>query len=444
MKKQFYNLVLGVVMLFGFTVFSYAQPNRFDESKQPKEAIDYTSKAFSKGHKNAWIGGGFTYYQFANTGDHIFIAGSEFSEIEVGNKITYVQFFHHFGTLDLQDGSSVTLNNTGYTIKIYENPILGGDSASVGLFDTTIGTPVYQESFSMQEAEGYGIVTAPLTTPYTVNSNDFWIAISYDNGRGAILYDATLAEDKYYMYYTDEDENKTYIINIPLPLSISLYLDNGKDDADVEAAFVDAYPSPTAYITTTSISQTADLSIYPVVINNGPNDVNKKITISVKVGNHDIYTGEKDFTSSVLEKDYISVVTNNSTYLTLTAAKMDELGLSGNFNIVFTTTYTGIEIDPSNNTATLAVTRGSVGVAEQDQIYAISLYPNPVSDYLKINNIIEATDINIYNVTGQLVKKVSAATGSVDIDVNNLSNGIYIVKMQSGKNTCTEKIQVVR
>ncbi|MDR0367919.1 MAG: T9SS type A sorting domain-containing protein, partial [Bacteroidales bacterium] len=77
---------------------------------------------------------------------------------------------------------------------------------------------------------------------------------------------------------------------------------------------------------------------------------------------------------------------------------------------------------------------GNVDNTELTNLNAISMYPNPVSDRLTIDNLTEATDISVYSITGQLVKTISSATGSTAIDVDNLSNGFYIVKMQSGKN----------
>jgi len=75
---------------------------------------------------------------------------------------------------------------------------------------------------------------------------------------------------------------------------------------------------------------------------------------------------------------------------------------------------------------------------------AAKIYPNPVRDNLKIENLQDATDIRIYNVMGQEVKTVSSAMGSAEIDMSGLSNGLYFVKMQNGKSIRTEKIQVVK
>jgi len=80
----------------------------------------------------------------------------------------------------------------------------------------------------------------------------------------------------------------------------------------------------------------------------------------------------------------------------------------------------------------------------ENTMKSVKIYPNPIRDNLKIENLNEATDINIYTVTGQLVRTILSAEGSTEIDMSNLSNGMYFIKMQNGKSIRTEKIQIVR
>ena len=106
-------------------------------------------------------------------------------------------------------------------------------------------------------------------------------------------------------------------------------------------------------------------------------------------------------------------------------------------------------VDYSSSAAICAIynftSSGSgTGIADAETLKSAKLYPNPVRESLKIENLNEATDINIYNIMGQEVQKVSSVMGSVEIDMSGLSNGLYFVKMQNGKNIRTEKIQVVK
>lgn len=79
------------------------------------------------------------------------------------------------------------------------------------------------------------------------------------------------------------------------------------------------------------------------------------------------------------------------------------------------------------------------GVAES-AMDAISLYPNPVRNNLTIENADNVT-VNIYAVNGQMVKSL-VVNGTANVDMSDLSNGMYIVKMQSQGSISTKKIQV--
>ncbi len=72
--------------------------------------------------------------------------------------------------------------------------------------------------------------------------------------------------------------------------------------------------------------------------------------------------------------------------------------------------------------------------------------PNPASDFINIifkenfsNNNIE---VAIYNVLGQLVLSNNLITETSKIDIQELSNGIYILKLKIGTNQITKKIIV--
>ena len=58
----------------------------------------------------------------------------------------------------------------------------------------------------------------------------------------------------------------------------------------------------------------------------------------------------------------------------------------------------------------------------------VSMFPNPAKNSFSLN--INASKIEIFSMTGQLVKQFN---GNFDLDqsydVNNLNNGIYIVKV---------------
>ncbi len=70
----------------------------------------------------------------------------------------------------------------------------------------------------------------------------------------------------------------------------------------------------------------------------------------------------------------------------------------------------------------------------------ISLYPNPVTDYLRIaTSGGKVLDAKVYNFAGQLVKAIDNAKAEV-MDLRNLSTGTYIISITTDKGTITKKI----
>ncbi|MDP2453941.1 MULTISPECIES: T9SS-dependent choice-of-anchor J family protein [unclassified Kaistella] len=65
----------------------------------------------------------------------------------------------------------------------------------------------------------------------------------------------------------------------------------------------------------------------------------------------------------------------------------------------------------------------------------VSIYPNPTSDFIKIQNIKDLQKVRIFDMTG---KKVIETTSS-DIDVLNLSAGQYILNIYSGNEVISRK-----
>jgi hypothetical protein len=67
----------------------------------------------------------------------------------------------------------------------------------------------------------------------------------------------------------------------------------------------------------------------------------------------------------------------------------------------------------------------------------IGMYPNPAAKVLNITNLDGVSTINIYNAVGQLVKTVEVSALNVGINVSDLANGAYIVKMNKGNDVVT-------
>lgn len=82
----------------------------------------------------------------------------------------------------------------------------------------------------------------------------------------------------------------------------------------------------------------------------------------------------------------------------------------------------------------LAFTGTAVGISELNTYSTVDIYPNPASDFVTIetkNAINEDVELTIYSTTGLLVKSEILKQNQQQINVADLSNGVYMVAIQS-------------
>lgn len=78
------------------------------------------------------------------------------------------------------------------------------------------------------------------------------------------------------------------------------------------------------------------------------------------------------------------------------------------------------------------VAEDNVNVAEYnpDEVKA---YPNPVSDFLFLENADDAQSISIFDMAGrEYTQQVKVAANRVTVDLSSLKSGLYLVKINSG------------
>jgi len=66
----------------------------------------------------------------------------------------------------------------------------------------------------------------------------------------------------------------------------------------------------------------------------------------------------------------------------------------------------------------------------------ISIYPNPVNDYLNINSDKKISAISITDLTG---KTLFEGTNLNKIDVNHLPKGLYLIKIKTDNSESIQK-----
>ena len=96
-----------------------------------------------------------------------------------------------------------------------------------------------------------------------------------------------------------------------------------------------------------------------------------------------------------------------------------------------------IVIEPFDTTLT-----GIIGHATINGNSNIEIFPNPASDKLILmwnNNANENANVSIYDITGQLLYSDKINSSSMDIDIHNLPNGLYILTLKDSKAVMEKK-----
>ena len=69
----------------------------------------------------------------------------------------------------------------------------------------------------------------------------------------------------------------------------------------------------------------------------------------------------------------------------------------------------------------------------------VKMYPNPASDRLTIESTIEMQTIEVSNLLGQEIMRVSPAATVATIDISSLQSGVYFVKTVADGLTLTKR-----
>ena len=108
---------------------------------------------------------------------------------------------------------------------------------------------------------------------------------------------------------------------------------------------------------------------------------------------------------------------------------------------------TGEVVSTSFKTSTVT------GVREIKEVLNHSISPNPISAGETLNIRIETNEafdavINVYNLSGQKIKEVNTTfdygTTNHQLSVSDLSEGMYIISIESENGVLTEKVVVTR
>jgi len=78
---------------------------------------------------------------------------------------------------------------------------------------------------------------------------------------------------------------------------------------------------------------------------------------------------------------------------------------------------------------------------EEESINSVNSYPNPATDFIKIESENTIKNITIYDTTGQIVKILPVNnTNNINIAITNLKNGLYYIKVITERELILKKV----
>lgn len=188
----------------------------------------------------------------------------------------------------------------------------------------------------------------------------------------------------------------------------------------------------------------------------------------------DTYTWAENGTVYTASGTYTVVTACNTEVLALTinatpTATITRAGDNLNVNTTTGATYQWVKCDGSftpiagaTNATYLAVETGSYAVQVTNNgctvtsacfvvttldvkaldVANLNLYPNPVTDMLTVTYTKNITGVEVYDITGRLIKNITANTNELTVDMSEMPAAVYIVKVIA--ENATSEFRVVK
>ncbi len=118
------------------------------------------------------------------------------------------------------------------------------------------------------------------------------------------------------------------------------------------------------------------------------------------------------------------------------------LSRGDDYNFISNMFYTFEIVRNGNNDSTI-VNSSTVSI-EEISATNLLIYPNPAKTNLNITAFSNIQSVEIYNIVGQLVTSENFNAELVNVNINDLSDGLYIAKVITTDGTITKKFNVAR
>lgn len=78
--------------------------------------------------------------------------------------------------------------------------------------------------------------------------------------------------------------------------------------------------------------------------------------------------------------------------------------------------------------------QSTLSIAE-NKINDIQVFPNPAGKYIMFNGIDDQSNVDLFNISGKRVKSLIVNSSDSQIDVSDLTNGVYLARINKNKTT---------
>ncbi|MBO7227147.1 MAG: T9SS type A sorting domain-containing protein, partial [Bacteroidales bacterium] len=75
---------------------------------------------------------------------------------------------------------------------------------------------------------------------------------------------------------------------------------------------------------------------------------------------------------------------------------------------------------------------------------ALSMYPNPATDYVMVSSNYVINEIAVINALGQTVATYSGNAENVQINTQDLAKGVYMISIKTAEGSAVKKLTVVK
>ena len=70
----------------------------------------------------------------------------------------------------------------------------------------------------------------------------------------------------------------------------------------------------------------------------------------------------------------------------------------------------------------------------------VKMYPNPNNGNVLFFELSKNAEITIFNILGKKIKSVNLTSAKKSVDISHLTKGVYLVKIDSAKESITKKL----